>query len=189
MVLPDGAPVAWTLRTEGCHAQRRVPGPDLMDELLRRCQAEALPVYFYGSTDSTLRLLRDRLRSLFPLLNIVGMESPPFGDIAEIESVDSAARINDSGCAVLFVGLGCPKQEVWMSRNSPRISAVMIGVGAAFDFIAGTVNRAPPMFRDNGFEWLYRLVSEPARLWRRYLIYNSVFLGVVMKQKLLRLFL
>jgi len=117
------------------------------------------------------------------------MESPPFGDIAEIESVDSAARINDSGCAVLFVGLGCPKQEVWMSRNSPRISAVMIGVGAAFDFIAGTVNRAPPMFRDNGFEWLYRLVSEPARLWRRYLIYNSVFLGVVMKQKLLRLFL
>ncbi|MHB1214952.1 MAG: WecB/TagA/CpsF family glycosyltransferase [Thiobacillus sp.] len=175
MATPDGAPVAWMLRRQGFANQPRISGPDLMWELCKRCAAENLPVYFYGSTEATLGLLEARLRAAFPSLQMA-MESPPFRALTAEEDVAAVDKINASGAGVVFVGLGCPKQERWMAEHRGRINAVMIGVGAAFDFHAGTVQRAPAWMRDNGLEWLHRLASEPGRLWKRYLVTNTLFI-------------
>lgn len=180
MATPDGAPVAWLMRKLGHADQRRVSGPDLMWDLLARCAAEGVGVYFYGSTPGTLALLRERVMVSFPALRLSGMESPPFRALTPEEDAAAVARINQSGVGVVFVGLGCPKQEFWMAEHRGRISAVMLGVGAAFDFHAGTVSRAPAWMRNNGLEWSHRLVNEPRRLWKRYLLTNTLFvLGAV----------
>lgn len=185
MATPDGAPIAWMLRRQGNVKQQRISGPDLMWVLCERCAAENLPVYFYGSTEPTLQVLGHRLSQAFPGLVIGGKESPPFR-VQTVEE-DSAAldRINASGAGIVFVGLGCPKQERWMAEHRGRVNAVMIGVGAAFDFHAGTVQRAPAWMRDNGLEWLHRLLSEPRRLWRRYLVTNTLFILGAARQLLL----
>ena len=175
MATPDGAPVAWMLRRQGFAGQPRISGPDLMWALCERAEAEYIPIYCYGSTDSTLALLEDRLRAAFPGLRVM-MESPPFRALTPEEDVAAVDRINTSGAGIVFVGLGCPKQERWMAEHRGRIDAVMIGVGAAFDFHAGTVQRAPAWMRDNGLEWLHRLLSEPGRLWKRYLVTNTLFI-------------
>ena len=192
MATPDGAPVAWMLRRQGFANQPRISGPDLMWTLCERCAAEGLPVYCYGSTDATLALLEQRLRTAFPALKMT-MESPPFRALTAEEDAAAVDRINASGAGIVFVGLGCPKQENWMAEHrgrdafdqSPlRVSAVMIGVGAAFDFHAGTVLRAPAWMRDNGLEWLHRLLSEPRRLWKRYLVTNTLFIVGAARQLL-----
>ena len=184
MATPDGAPVAWMLRRQGFTTQRRISGPDLMWALCKREAIENMPVYFYGSTESTLALLEQRLREAFPRLKMV-MESPPFRALTAEEDASAVDKINTSGAGFVFVGLGCPKQERWMAEHrgrdaldaSPlRVKAVMIGVGAAFDFHAGTVQRAPAWMCDNGLEWLHRLASEPGRLWKRYLVTNTLFI-------------
>jgi len=184
MATPDGAPVAWMLRRQGFANQSRISGPDVMWALCERAAKEDLPIYCYGSTDATLALLDARLRAAFPALK-VSMESPPFRALTTEENAAAVARINASGAGIVFVGLGCPKQERWMAEHrgrdaldeSPlRVNAVMIGVGAAFDFHAGTVQRAPAWMRDNGLEWLHRLASEPGRLWKRYLVTNTLFI-------------
>lgn len=175
MATPDGTPVAWMLRRQGFAGQPRISGPDLMWALCERCAATGLPVYCYGSTEATLGLLAQRLRAAFPGLMLT-MESPPFRALTAEEDAAAVARINASGAGIVFVGLGCPKQERWMAEHRGRVNAVMIGVGAAFDFHAGTVKRAPPWMRDNGLEWLHRLVSEPRRLWKRYLVTNTLFI-------------
>jgi len=194
MATPDGAPVAWMLRRLGFAGQPRISGPDLMWALCERCAAENLPVYCYGSTEATLGLLEERLRTAFPALQMA-MESPPFRALTVEEDAAAVERINASGAGFVFVGLGCPKQELWMSDHRGRVergccrfsgftttayplrvNAVMIGVGAAFDFHAGTVQRAPAWMRDNGLEWLHRLASEPGRLWKRYLVTNTLFI-------------
>ncbi len=131
--------------------------------------------FVYGSTEATLALLESRLRAAFPALRL-SMESPPFRTLSSDEDAAAVARINASGAGIVFVGLGCPKQEHWMAEHRGRVNAVMIGVGAAFDFHAGTVQRAPAWMRDNGLEWLHRLASEPGRLWRRYLVTNTLFI-------------
>jgi N-acetylglucosaminyldiphosphoundecaprenol N-acetyl-beta-D-mannosaminyltransferase len=184
MATPDGAPVAWMLRRQGYPGQPRVNGPDLMWALCERCAAEKLPVYFYGSTNSTLKALDDRLRQIFPDLVIAGLESPPFRQLALEEDAQAVQRINTSGAAIVFVGLGCPKQERWMADHRGRVSAVMIGVGAAFDYHAGTLKRAPMWMQNNGLEWLYRLVKEPKRLWKRYLVTNTQFVVAAAHQLL-----
>ncbi len=181
MATPDGAPVAWMLRRQGFAGQPRISGPDLMWALCQRAAAEGLPIYCYGSTDSTLGLLEARLRAAFPALKMT-MESPPFRALSAEEDAAAVARINASGAGIVFVGLGCPKQERWMAEHRGRVNAVMIGVGAAFDFHAGTVRRAPAWMRDNGLEWLHRLVSEPRRLWKRYLVTNSLFMLSVIRE-------
>ncbi len=186
MATPDGAPVAWMLRRLGFAGQPRISGPDLMLALCERCAQEALPVYFYGSTEATLTALAQRLQADLPTLAVAGMESPPFRVLAPEEDAAAVARINASGAGIVFVGLGCPKQERWMAEHRGRVNAVMIGVGAAFDFHAGKVKRAPQWMRDNGLEWLHRLASEPRRLWRRYLIMNTIFLYAAVKQLLSR---
>jgi len=175
MATPDGAPVAWMLRRQGFAGQPRISGPDLMWALCERAASEYLPVVCYGSTEATLALLETRLQAAFPALRMT-MESPPFRALTAEEDAAAVDRINTSGAGIVFVGLGCPKQERWMAEHRGRVNAVMIGVGAAFDFHAGTVQRAPAWMRDNGLEWLHRLLSEPGRLWKRYLVTNTLFI-------------
>lgn len=176
LVAPDGAPVAWFMRKVSNRSQRRIPGPDLMLDVCARCARDDLAVGFFGSTQETLDALVRNLRNIYPGLNVVYTYSPPFRNLTDVEEVRIAQEINDSGCAVLFVGLGCPKQEIWMLRNRGRIHAVMLGVGAAFDFHAGLVRRAPEWMRAAGLEWAHRLIADPGRLWKRYLVTNSRFL-------------
>ena len=185
MATPDGAPVAWMLRRLGFADQPRISGPDLMWALCERAAKEYLPVYFYGSTEATLALLKQRLGEAFPTL-LMSMESPPFRTLTAEEDIAAVHRINASGAGLVFVGLGCPKQERWMHEHRGRINAVMLGVGAAFDFHAGTVRRAPAWMRDSGLEWLHRLLSEPGRLWKRYLVTNTLFIIGAARQLLLR---
>jgi N-acetylglucosaminyldiphosphoundecaprenol N-acetyl-beta-D-mannosaminyltransferase len=184
MATPDGAPVAWMLRRQGFADQPRISGPDLMWALCERAAAEGLPIYCYGSTEQTLAQLEARLRAAFPALKMT-MESPPFRALSPEEDAAAVERIHASGAGIVFVGLGCPKQEQWMAAHRGRVNAVMIGVGAAFDFHAGTVQRAPAGMRDNGLEWLHRLLSEPGRLWKRYLVTNTLFILGAARQLLL----
>lgn len=184
MATPDGAPVAWMLRRQGFVGQPRISGPDLMWTLCERATKEGLSVYCYGSTEATLALLEHRLRAAFPHLRLT-LESPPFRALSVEEDAAAVDRINASGAGIVFIGLGCPKQERWMAEHRGRINAVMIGVGAAFDFHAGVVKRAPRWMQDNGLEWLHRLTSEPRRLWKRYLVTNTLFVLGAARQLLL----
>lgn len=176
LATPDGAPVAWMLRRQGAASQSRVTGPDLMAEYCARADHSGQPIYLYGSSDTTLALLQQRLLQRWPGLRIVGAHAPPFRPCTEAEDAADVERINASGASTVWVSLGCPKQEAWMHAHRGRIQAVMVGVGAAFDFHAGTVTRAPRWMRDHGLEWLHRLASEPRRLWRRYLVTNALFI-------------
>jgi N-acetylglucosaminyldiphosphoundecaprenol N-acetyl-beta-D-mannosaminyltransferase len=190
MATPDGAPVAWAMRRSGLRDQERINGPDLMWRYLQKAEELGQCPFFYGSTEETLRKLVNAIRNEFPLLEIAGSYAPPFfslnsyGNIERDES--EITLINKSGAHVVFVGLGCPKQERWMAAHRGSIQAVMIGVGAAFDYHAGTVKRAPLTWQRHGFEWLYRLLSEPRRLFLRYIITNTIFVFGISKQLLLR---
>jgi len=197
MATPDGAPVAWVLRKLGQKDQQRINGPDLMwrycqtreatDSSLRGNDGKAngSGIFLYGSSQQTLNMLKAKLLVAFPALKIAGTISPPFRKLTPEEDEAIVAQINASGTGVVFVSLGCPKQELWMAEHRGRIQAVMIGVGAAFDYHAGTIDRAPQWMQDSGLEWLHRLVNEPRRLWRRYLVTNSLFMLWAAKQLLL----
>lgn len=178
----DGAPVTWMLRQLGAAQQPRLNGPDLMWRYLDAESRRGGKVYFYGSTPDTLRRLKARVESRFPGLQVVGAYSPPFRPATRDEDRDDVARMNASGAHVVFVGLGCPKQELWMAEHRGQVDAVMIGVGAAFDFHAGIKSRAPQWMQDKGLEWAYRLAQEPRRLWRRYLFTNIPFLAMAAAQ-------
>jgi N-acetylglucosaminyldiphosphoundecaprenol N-acetyl-beta-D-mannosaminyltransferase len=182
MATPDGAPVAWLMRRLGQSDQSRVSGPDLMWAYMQHAAQASEPVYLYGSTPQTLALLTQRLLAQLPTLRIAGALSPPFRPLTEQEDNDIVQTINASGAKTVWVGLGCPKQELWMAEHKGRVQAVMVGVGAAFDFHAGTVSRAPLWVQNLGLEWLHRLCSEPGRLWKRYLIGNSQFLWLAAQQ-------
>jgi N-acetylglucosaminyldiphosphoundecaprenol N-acetyl-beta-D-mannosaminyltransferase len=186
LITPDGAPVAWMLGKLGGVAQERVSGPDLTWALLGRCEAEQLPVYFYGSTPDTLALLEQRIQMTFPKL-VASFEAPPFRAITADEDAASIQRINVSAAGLVFVGLGCPKQEHWMQAHRGRVKSVMLGVGAAFDFHAGTESRAPIWMQSCGLEWLHRLLREPGRLWKRYLSTNTLFVLGAARQLVLNL--
>lgn len=176
MATPDGMPIAWMLRKLGFHGQQRINGPDLMWKYCAQAEKSGDEVYFYGSTFETLRRLSVNLKSAFPGLQIGGVYSPPFSTVGKAEEDAIVATINESGAGVVFVGLGCPKQEKWMAAHCERIHAVMIGVGAAFDYHASTLPRAPQWMQRNGLEWLHRLISDPRRLWKRYLLTNTSFI-------------
>ncbi|TAN41241.1 MAG: glycosyltransferase [Nitrospirae bacterium] len=181
MALPDGMPVVWLMRRDGFKGQQRISGPDLMWRLCEQALERGLPIFFLGNTEKVLGLLTQRLSTKFPELKIAGIYSPPFGTFSAQENEKIAAMINGSGANIVFVSLGCPKQEFWIAEQRGRINAVMIGVGAAFDFIAGTVKRAPLWMQRSGLEWFYRLISEPRRLWKRYLVTNTLFIFYVLK--------
>jgi N-acetylglucosaminyldiphosphoundecaprenol N-acetyl-beta-D-mannosaminyltransferase len=175
MVTPDGMPLVWMLRLKGVKGQTRVYGPTLMLHVLELAAREGIPVGFYGAEARILELLVKRLRERFPGLTVAYAFSPPFRALNESESARIVAEIVHSGARILFVGLGCPKQEIWMAEQRGKIPAVMIGVGAAFDFHAGIKRQSPPILQKLGLEWLFRLIQEPKRLWKRYLYHNPRF--------------
>lgn len=182
MATPDGAPVAWMLRHLGATGQARVSGPDLMLDYCAHAAAGGESIFLFGSTERTLQRLQVELRRRWPSLHIAGAISPPFHSVSTAEDQAVVDAVNASGAGTLWVSLGCPKQERWMAAHRGRIHAVMLGVGAAFDFHAGSVSRAPAWMREHGLEWLHRLVSEPRRLGRRYLVTNTVFLAGAARQ-------
>ncbi|MEG3439155.1 WecB/TagA/CpsF family glycosyltransferase [Pannus brasiliensis CCIBt3594] len=176
LVTPDGMPLVWGLRLLGIKRQNRVYGPDLMLAWCDRAASLQIPIYLYGGTENTLIRLRENLQKRFPNLIIAGSYSPPFRPLTEREEAEDLDRIHASGARVVFVGLGCPKQEEWMARQQGKLNAVAIGVGAAFSFHSGEVSQAPRWMMNLGLEWLYRFTREPKRLWQRYLINNPSFL-------------
>jgi N-acetylglucosaminyldiphosphoundecaprenol N-acetyl-beta-D-mannosaminyltransferase len=184
MVTPDGMPVVWLAKAKGYSNVERTYGPDLMRVI---CLRPGLRHYFFGGSNETIRLLEESLKKEVPNINIVGMHSPPFRIEATIEDNSVLNSINQTKPDILWVGLGSPKQDFWMSLNRPFLDVpVMIGVGAAFDFIAGVKPQAPTWMRRMGFEWLFRLCCEPRRLWKRYLIGNSLFIYYLIKDAFLK---
>lgn len=182
LALPDGAPVAWMMRRLGAAGQHRVSGPDLMLDLCEQASRSGVPIFLYGSTDSTLRALSASLLARWPDLCIAGWHAPPFRPLTDPERQQAMQRIVSSGARLVFVSLGCPKQEAWMAAHRGELPAVLLGVGAAFDFHAGTLRRAPMLARRLGLEWAYRLLQEPRRLARRYASTNTVFVLRAMRQ-------
>jgi exopolysaccharide biosynthesis WecB/TagA/CpsF family protein len=185
VVTPDGQPVRWALNMmHGAALRDRVYGPTLTIEVLGRCAAEGLPVYLYGSTQETLDRLVPALTAMFPTLKIAGAEPSKFRAAEPSEDRQIAERIKASGARVVLVGLGCPRQEIFVYTMRPLIDAPLLAVGAAFDYHAGRLRRPPPWMQRLGLEWLWRLGLEPARLWRRYLLLNPAYLARLTAQKL-----
>ena len=175
LVTPDGMPLVWILRARGYKNQERVYGPTLMLKVLEKAESESSPVGFYGGKIDVLNKLVANMQNRFPHLNIAFTQSPPFGDISDTDVQSTVNQLMASGVRILFVGLGCPKQETWMYAHRGQVNAVMIGVGAAFDFYAGSVKQAPRWMQRSGLEWLFRFSREPARLWKRYVLLNPRF--------------
>lgn len=176
LVTPDGMPLVWTLRRLGVPDATRIYGPDLTRILLGVAEKAGLAVGFYGGTPETLNRLLAVAAKAHPQLHVAYACAPPFRPVSGAEDIEVVDAIRASGARLLFVGLGCPKQEVWMAAHRDRLDAVLLGVGAAFDFIAGTKPQAPAFVQRAGCEWLFRLTVEPKRLWRRYLTNNPRFL-------------
>lgn len=179
--VPDGMPLVWVGRWRGFRNQRRVAGPDLFWEFCRRTQERGYAHYFYGGAEGVPETLATALLREFPSLRVAGTCSPPFRPLTPEEDARIVEAINQARPAVVWVGLGCPKQEQWMYEHRARLQVpVLIGVGQAFDVYAGRVRRAPRWMREFGLEWFFRLLQEPRRLWRRYLLYNVQFIGLLM---------
>ena len=184
MTLCDGMPLVFAGRRFAKLDVDRCYGPDVMLDVLDRGRAAGLRHYFYGGSDEeTARRLRENMLARFPGLRIAGAEVPPFRPLTEAERGETAARIDASGADVVWIGLGTPKQDFWMAEMRPLLKApVLVAVGAAFSFHAGTVRQAPRWMRRSGLEWAFRLCTEPRRLWRRYLLGNPRFLWLVARQ-------
>ncbi len=178
---PDGMPIVWAKRLMGDRHASRVYGPTLMLHLLELAQAKGWRVAFYGGLQECLDLLIYRMQWRYPALNLVSTISPPFGATAQQEEA-CIASLRDSAPQLVFVGLGCPKQERWMARNVGSVPGVMIGVGAAFDFHAGTVQQAPGWMQRIGLEWLFRVWREPRRLAGRYASTNPIYIVAITLQ-------
>ena len=178
LVTPDGMPLVWGLRLLRIDSATRVYGPDLTQHLLAVAAANGIPVGFFGGTPRVLARLLEVLALRFPGLKVAFQKSPPFRQPTPEEDRADIDQINRSGTGLLFVGLGCPKQERWMAEHLGRIQAVMVGVGAAFNFLSGAKPQAPPWMQRSGLEWLFRLCTEPRRLWRRYLKHGPRFVGL-----------
>lgn len=183
LALPDGKPLSVVSKIKGFKEAQRVTGPDLMGELFKQSEEKGYRHYFYGSTEEILKLLNDKLLESYPKLNIVGMYSPPFKSHVSLESNKFLNDINRKNIDFLWVGLGAPKQEEWMFQHKDRINALMIGVGAGFDYYADKIKRAPIWMQKCSLEWLYRLMQDPKRLIKRYVITNSKFVYLTIFNK------
>jgi N-acetylglucosaminyldiphosphoundecaprenol N-acetyl-beta-D-mannosaminyltransferase len=176
MVVPDGISMVMLGRVYGHRLKRRVYGPDLMRALLEAGITKKWRHFFYGTTDETLARLVKNLSERFPGLQVAGVYAPPFRPLTSEEDAHVGDVIARSGAHIVWVGLGTPKQQIWMYEHHKTLRVpVLVGVGAAFDFFAGTKKQAPRWMRDHGFEWLFRLLSEPGRLWKRYLVCGVQF--------------
>lgn len=184
LVTPDGMPMVWALRLLVRREQTRVYGPDLTLHVLAEAARLGVPVGFYGGRPEVLKKVLAEAHRRFPEVQVAYAESPPFRPLTDDEKAATVEAINASGARILFVGLGCPKQERWMAEHKGQVRAVMLGVGAAFDFMAGTTRQAPRWMMGAGLEWLFRLVTEPRRLWKRYLKHNPRFVALFLSQLL-----
>lgn len=185
MVTPDGMPLVWLLRRSGHSAADRICGPDLMPALFFQSQQHGYRHFLYGSSEATLALLQEELSRSFPAAKIVGRYSPPFRALTRAEEEDVDQLLNAADPDIVWVGLGAPKQDRWMAAHRAALKApVLIGVGAAFDMIAGTVKRAPRFLRRTGCEWMFRVAQEPGRLTKRYLHSNSRFVISLIGERL-----
>ncbi len=177
LTVADGQPVRWALNLiHGTGLKERVYGPNLTSSVLARAERLRIPVFFYGSTPDVLALLQTTIAAHFPGLIIAGTAPSRFGRLTHETAADLANRITQSGAQIVFIGLGCPRQEVWAYEFRKRLNMPLVAVGAAFPFLAGTLRQAPPWMQDHGLEWLFRLCSEPRRLWRRYLLLSPLYL-------------
>jgi N-acetylglucosaminyldiphosphoundecaprenol N-acetyl-beta-D-mannosaminyltransferase len=185
LITPDGQPVRWALRLlHGVRLPDRVYGPTLTLRVLAAAEAARLPVFFYGSTPEVLEHLVANVRRDCPGLNIAGFEPSKFRMISAAEKDEIAARIRDSGAKILFVGLGCPRQEIFTYEFRDAVNMPILAVGAAFDYHAGLVSEPPAWIQAAGLQWLYRLIQQPRRLWRRYLLLNPAFLTLLGLQRI-----
>jgi bacterial polymer biosynthesis proteins, WecB/TagA/CpsF family len=176
MAIPDGGPLSAVGRKRGYPQMERITGPDYMREILKFSLEKGYRHYFYGSTEETLDKLRRRITADYPGVQIVGMYSPPFRSMTEEEDVAFVKEINSANPDFLWVALGAPKQEIWMAAHQGQIDALMVGVGAGFDYLAGNIRRAPKWMQRFNLEWLYRLMQEPGRLFKRYWHTNLKFI-------------
>jgi N-acetylglucosaminyldiphosphoundecaprenol N-acetyl-beta-D-mannosaminyltransferase len=182
IVVPDGKPLVIGSRLLGGEESQQVRGADLTRALLELSNEQSLSIGFYGGSEQALNGIRDVIALRYPNAELNCLISPPYREISEKEDNEYIESINESGVNILFVGLGCPKQEIWMANHKGKVDSVMIGVGAVFDFLSGTKREAPKWIQEIGLEWLFRLLSEPKRLWKRYLIYNPRFVWIFTKQ-------
>lgn len=181
IITPDGKPLTWALRLVHGIQQDRVSGMDLLPDLLSEAEASSLPVFFYGGSEAMLQKTAAYLKHEYPSLHVAGMHSPPFRQLTANEDEVVIKKINNTGAKLVFVVLGCPKQEAWMASMKGRINAFMIGVGGALPVLIGAQKRAPRWMQTGGLEWLYRLSQEPGRLFKRYAFTNSLFLYLFAK--------
>lgn len=188
VVTPDGQPVRWAIdwlrQSHETKLPDRVCGPILTLHLCQRAVEENLSVFFYGSTDAVLEKLQRNLKRLFPDLKIAGAISPPFRPLTPEEDATYIDRIRQSGASLVFVGLGCPRQEKWAFEHRHALDCPIICIGAAFDFHSGNLPQAPTWMQNAGLEWCFRLIQEPKRLWKRYLLLNLLYLTLLLLQSL-----
>jgi exopolysaccharide biosynthesis WecB/TagA/CpsF family protein len=185
LIVPDGQPVRWAMNSlHNVGLKDRVYGPTLTLEVLKKANKEKLAIYLYGSNAETLNKFSENIKTWFGEINIVGIHADRFRDATREEDNADIEKINGSGANIVLVGRGCPRQEIWVSDHLGKINAAMMAVGAAFNFHAGTLPQAPLWMQDNGLEWLYRLIQEPKRLWKRYFFTNSQFIILFIKYKL-----
>lgn len=179
LAIPDGGPLSTVGRKRGFEKMSRVTGPDLMGEIFKISTENGYRHFFYGSTDDTLFKLRRNLMKKYPGLQIVGMHSPPFRYLTDGEAEIAVKMINDTNPDFVWIGLGAPKQELWMASHQWKVKGLMIGVGAGFDYFAENIKRAPLWMQKSNLEWLYRLMQDPKRLLKRYLVTNTKYLWLV----------
>jgi N-acetylglucosaminyldiphosphoundecaprenol N-acetyl-beta-D-mannosaminyltransferase len=182
LIVPDGMPIVWMQKLEGRRNAARVRANDLMILLCSYAESAGLKIGFYGGTQDVIDAILERAKRDFPDLQIAYAYSPPFRPLTPEEDAIVTGDINAAAPAILFMGLGCPKQENWMAEHTKRLNTVMLGVGASFDFFGGSVKESPGWLGRLGLEWLYRLTREPRRLWRRYLILNPRFMFLAIRQ-------
>jgi N-acetylglucosaminyldiphosphoundecaprenol N-acetyl-beta-D-mannosaminyltransferase len=185
LTTPDGMPIVWLLRRAGFKQVERVYGPDLMLASCGALRQVGCRHYFYGGAPGVAEKLAARLSAQFPGLQVVGLESPPFRELSPVEDAAVVARIRAAQADIVWVGIGSPRQERWMSAHVQALQApALVGVGAAFDFLSGAKPQAPRWMQRSGLEWLFRLASEPGRLWKRYLLNYPRFVALVLLQEL-----
>jgi N-acetylglucosaminyldiphosphoundecaprenol N-acetyl-beta-D-mannosaminyltransferase len=184
LVLTDGMPLVIALKIFYGSKQERVAGMDALPSMMKLAETHQLKVYFFGSTTEQLNKIKEKAGNDFPKLDVAGAFSPPFGQ--SLDDPNYIDAINRSNANLVFVALGCPKQEKWMATHSNKINAVLLGVGGAFSVYAGDSRRAPAWMRNNSLEWAYRLFQEPRRMWKRYLVTNTLFIYLLIKQLIQR---
>lgn len=183
MAIPDGGPLSSIGRKRGFAEMARTTGPSYMEEIFKISSQYGYRHYFYGATEETLAKLKEKLSAAYPGIKIAGMYSPPFRPLTAKEDAEVVQMINEAKADFLWVGLGAPKQEIWMAAHKNKIHSFMVGVGAGFDYFAGNIARAPEWMQRNNLEWLYRLLQDPKRLFKRYLVTNTKFIWYVVLRK------